>query len=522
MPELLPSGLLVPSITEQRASVGLTTPEPEERAAIWESLSIPSAGISADEGGYKVHRIVKRYHDGPWRYCAVGGGLRGGKSLGLSCEIVAWAPHSNLIWLAGETYDLCRQEFEYVAEALTSLDWVQDITMPKNKYQPCALETPWGCRIETRSLHDLGAAGQGASLVARAPDFIGVCEPGFAPAETLKHARERLSTRRGRLWMAGTFEAALVWFTEIWKKWTQWPNADMGKSIAFPSWLNIASFPGGRNDPEIKSMERSYATFEEFLVRWGGIPLASGTLVMGAYWDEKKHVSANIEFEPYDKDGMKLPVRLAVDPGFSGNSHYSVEVLQQRGTMWVVVDEVAVQSLVHEEVIDLCRTRPWWKHVAGGIIDPNAGTSHVYGGNSPQEVWWNYGRVVLRPSMKSSVDDSVSRLQFMMRDPSTGKTKLLFSPNAKRAIYEMTHWKRITTKEGMGKPSDINCDALKALAYFFTAEYTKEALGGYNPGEEPITVADYSMNGWVTGGPTRGVSRADRYRNLDGSRRDRH
>lgn len=517
----LESGLIVPSIAEQRAAIGLSTPSSEEREAIWANIDIPSAGISGMDGGYRVHRIVKRFHDGPQRFCAEGGGLRGGKSLGLAAEATVWTPHSNLVWLAGETYDLCRQEFEYIAEALTSLDWVQDITMPKNKYQPCALETPWGCRVETRSLHDLGAAGQGASLVARAPDFIGICEPGFAPAETLKHSRERLTTRRGRLWMAGTFENAMVWFTEIWKKWVHWPNADMGKSIAIPSWLNIASFPGGRNDPEIKSIERTYATFTEFLVRWGGVPMASGALVMGNYWDEKKHI-ANVEFEPYDGDGNKLPVRLAIDPGYSGNSMYTVEVLQPRGSMWVVVDEVAVQSLVHEEVIDLCRTRPWWKHITGGIIDPNAGTSHVYGSASPQEVWWTYGRVPLRPSMKSSVDDSVSRLQFMLRDPATGKTKLLLSPRCERAKWEMTHWKRVATKEGLGEPSKINCDALKALAYFFTAEYTKEALGGYDPGTEPVMVNDFVIRGGIHPEEMRKWSRADRYRNSDGSLRNGH
>jgi hypothetical protein len=267
-------------------------------------------------------------------------------------------------------------------------------------------------------------------------------------------------------------------------------------------------------------MERTYATFEEFLVRWGGIPLASNALVMGAYWDEKRHVLP-VEFEAYDRDGNKLPVKLAIDPGFSGNSVYTVEVLQQRGQQWVVVDEVAHQGLMHEEVIDQCRMRPWWKHVAGGIIDPNAGTSHVFGGASPQEVWWNYGRVVLRPSMKTSVDDSVSRLHFMLRNPATGKSQITFSPNCKRAIWEMTHWRRQATKEGLGEPSKINCDALKALAYFFTAEYTKEALGGYNPGEEPIEVHDFSVGGWSTGGATRGVSRADRYRRPDGSLRGR-
>ena len=80
----------------------------------------------------------------------------------------------------------------------------------------------------------------------------------------------------------------------------------------------------------------------------------------------------------------------------------------------------------------------------------------------------------------------------MLRGPD-GKPRLFFSENCKRAIWEMTHWKRKTTREGIGAPSDINCDALKALAYFFTAEYTREALGGNYPGEEPMTVSDFTF-----------------------------
>lgn len=500
--------LTIPSITAQRAAIGLTTPTAEERAYVWSKLSIPQARISPATGGFSPHRMVRRLHNGPWRFVAEGGGLRGGKSLGSAAEGIAWLPHSELIWLAAETYDLTRQEFEYLAEGATSLDYIASMTMPKNKYQPCALETDWGCRVETRSLHDLGAAGQGASLVARAPDLIIICEPGFAPPEALVQARERLTTNRGRLWMAGTFERANTWFVDAWNAWKRWPNIGMGKSLAVPSWLNTASFPGGKHDPEIEAIRASYPTLREFLVRWGGIPLASEALVMGAYWNEKVHVSESAVFQPLDKDNLRSPVYLMIDPGFSGKSHYVVLAAHKFGSQLVVFDEVSVQSMVAEEVIDKCRTKPWWPHVAGGVIDPYAGVNHVYGGLSPQEIWWRYGRVPLEAAPRFEVEDVVSRLQHVMRDPVNARTHLVVSPACERLRWEMTHWRRIATREGLGKPQEGNCDAIKALAYFCSAKYTEEAIG-YS--STRVTVHELTIDGGM--GSQVHVSKADRYAN---------
>lgn len=502
----LPNGLWVPSITEQRESIGLTTPTQEEREFIWSQITIPSAGISRETGGYRPHRIQSRVANGPWRIVAIGGGLRGGKSLGSSVEGTVWLPHSNLIWLAGETYDIPRQEFEYMAEAATSLNYIESITMTKNRSMPCAFETDWGCRVETRSLHDLGAVGQGSSLTARAPDLIIICEPGFAPPEALAQSQERLTTRRGRLWMAGTFERSNAWFVEAWKKWVRWPNADMAKAMAIPSWLNTASFPGGRQDPEIERIRKTYATLREFLVRWGGIPLSSDALMMGAYWDVKKHVTASAKFQPVDTQGKKLPVEITIDPGFSGKSSYAVLAIQRFGEDFNIIDEVSTQTMVHEEVINLCRTRPWWPHVTGGVIDPYAGVSHVFGGLSPIEVWWKHGKIPVRAAPRYEVEDAVARLQYMLRDPGNARTHIHAVPEATRLQFEMEHWRRKQDREGLGKPSEMNCDAIKALAYYCCAKYADGGPSGHARDDFEITVHDYSL-----GGHRKGYSRADRY-----------
>lgn len=502
--------MLVPSLTEQRAAIGLTTPTAEEREYIWSQVSVGApANLSPKTGGYRPHRLIKRMYDGPWRFIAAGGGLRGGKSLGLAMENAVWMPHAELLWLAGQTYDKTRQEFDYLLDATQSLGWVKSYSRPKKLYDPCSLETKWGCRVETRSLHDLGADGGGSTLTSYAPDVITICEPGFAPAETLKQAFERLTTRRGRLLMAGTFENANTWFVETWGEWVRWPNGALGKSFSIPSWLNTASFPGGRHDSEIEAISKRYATMREFLVRWGGVPLASEALVMGSYWDEKKHLSTSAEFQPYDREGLKQPVYLAVDPGYSGNSVYAVLALHRFGDNFTVFDEVAVQSLVHEEVIDQCKARPWWPNVTGGIMDPRAADSHIYGSVSPQSIWWRYGRVPLELSPRVSVDETVSRLQFVMRDPQNARTHVTINPRCNRLRWEMGHWRRKRTREGLGDPSEGNCDATKALAYFMTAKYTEQALG-YDPARQQVTVHDYSIGGGTPSGPT--IDRYARYR----------
>lgn len=501
--------LLIPSITEQRASIGLTTPTAAERDYIWSQLSIPQASVYKETGGLKFHPLVKRLHNGPWRFVSLGGGLRGGKSLGEAGEATVWLPHSNLIWFAAETYDLCRQEMEYLAEAVVSLGWDASISLPKKRYDPASIETTWGCQVESRSLRDLGALQASGALTSRAPDIIFICEPGLAPAETLNQAMERLTTRRGRLWMAGTFEQSNTWFVDTWRKWVRWPNADMGKSMAVPSWLNTASFPGGKMDPEILRIKRSYSTLKEFLVRWGGIPMTSVLLVMGDYWDERKHVSESAQFQPYDRDGVKQPVYLMADPGYSGTSVYAVLACQRYGDNFVIFDEVAAQSLVHEEVIDECRRRPWWPHVTSGVIDPYAGVNHIYGSVSPQEIWWRYGRVPMVAAPRLDVSEAVSRLQHVMRDPQNSRSHVTINPVCKRLVWEMTHWRRVQTREGLGKPSDNHCDAIKALAYFMSVKYTADALG-YEAGQEPMKVQDWSL-----GGPARGRIHADRYANRD-------
>src|SRR3990172_944992 len=184
-------------IWEQRASMGLSTPMPAARRIAWSQMSIPQARIFKAEGGYKPFHIVERAHDHPARNILVAGGIRGSKSVSAAAEAVAWSPHSELVWFGADSYDLARIEFEYTAEALLSLGWTLPrlVNLPDSRFMPCSMETRWGTLIETRTLHDVN------TFVARAPDLIVICEPGLAQEASLQRARERSSTRRGRIYL---------------------------------------------------------------------------------------------------------------------------------------------------------------------------------------------------------------------------------------------------------------------------------------------------------------------------------
>lgn len=451
------------TVAQQRAKLGLTSPEPAEKRYIWSQVSIPQANISADRGGYKPNRINAQAHFHPARSILLAGGVRGGKSLSLAMEAVTWSLHSRLIWLGAETYDQTRQEFEYIYEAMSSLDWTSRnrVSMPKQRYQPCTLDTIWGCRVETRSLHDI------ETFASRAPDFVGICEPGQAPPTTLEKSNERLSTRRGRLWMAGTFEDIKEsWMEDVWRRWVRYPNSEDAKSFAVPTWLNKHSFPGGIKDPEMLRLRNSYPSLNEFLLRCAGVPVASSALVIASYWSPKKHINPNIEFRPVH-NGALLPVEIAIDPGYSGGSHYVVEAIQHIGHNKLIIDEIAVQSKVHEEVIDICKSKPWWSNVIGGTIDPYAGGSHIFGALSPQETWQRVAGLKLRLPPRLSVEDHVSNLCRELRDPANSMSHVVVSDKCQRLIWEMSHWrKKRSIGGGYSEPTKHNCDAIKALAYY--------------------------------------------------------
>lgn len=454
-------------IWERRAVKGLSTPFWDEKMAVWSQMDIPQATIYAEKGGYKPFRVVDWAHKHGAMTIIVTGGVRGSKSVSSAAEAIAWSPHSDLIWFAGDTYDLARQEFEYTMEGMLSLGYTKHhyVTLPRSRYMPCTIETMWGTLIETRSLNDVNA------FVARAPDLIVLCEPGLADPSSVQKARERLSTRDGRLWAAGTFEEARYnWLEEYWKKGIRWPNPESIKSFTVPTWLNRVSFPLGKHDPGIQLLRASCRSFEEFLLRCGGVPVPHQSQVIGDAWKPAQHVLPQ-EFTRR-KDGALCPVDLAIDPGYSGGSHYVVLAIQRdkcplcASEVLHILDEVAVEATSYQKVIEHCRTRDWWPNVRGGIIDPYAGGQHVFGGPSPQQLWFEHSGVSLALPARVPVEELVGLVKDALTDPVHHHPHVVVDPKCLLLRREMTKWRKRKTPDGFGKPSERGCDAVKALGYY--------------------------------------------------------
>ena len=437
---------------------------------------MPSAGIDGTRGGYSPIPPIAAAHIHPARAVQLTGGVRVGKSLASAMEAVAWSPYSNLIWFGAHSYDLTRQEFDYTVEALISLGWVDpaNVSLPSSRYQPCAMETAWGCVIETRTLSDAAS-----SMVARAPDLLIICEPGLLTQNIIWRARERLSTRRGRLWMAGTLENSLSWYSDLTTRWAKWPNDDGGKSLAAPSWENHYSFPGGRDDPEIKILERELGP-ALFAARVEGRAGMSGLLVFGDLFTGRHIV--NVDLIRIDDDGRSYPVEIAVDPGYANPSVYWVGAIQRVGRYIHVIDEIVRQKAQHGDVILEAMTRPWWPQVVGGVVDPWAGASHIFGSSSVIEEWYDQAKILLRydKANRVSIREAIQRHRYYLLDPYNDEPRILINPRCERMIWEYRHWREHQSdKLNVGtnrNPVDRDCDAMKAMSAYLVDMHRRENI----------------------------------------------
>jgi hypothetical protein len=226
------------------------------------------------------------------------------------------------------------------------------------------------------------------------------------------------------------------------------------------------------------ALKNSYPSLNEFLLRCAGVPVAASALVIGHYWDPRKNINPHMEFRPVH-NGAPMPVEIAIDPGYSGGSHYIVLAIQHIGASKIIIDEIAVQSKVHESVVDICKSKSWWKNVVGGTIDPFAGGSHIYGALSPQEVWERTAGIRLRLPPRLSVEDYISNLCSELRDPTNSSTHILASDRCKRLAWEMLHWRKKKSQGStFGDPTKHNCDAVKALAYYLADRSFTRISGG--------------------------------------------
>ncbi len=407
-------------------------------------------------------------HNSDARIKLIAGGERGGKSFTGAKEAVLAAPLSELIWIVGPEFDIARTEFEYCLNDFNKQGMVGGVSFPKQG--PCSFTLKGtkelkGCEIVTKS------AKEPQKLGMEAPDFILACEAAQMEYEAYLRLRGRIAEKRGKMVLSGTFEGSLGWYPDLFIRW-QGANDEEAKSFSLPTWSNTLIYPGGRNDPEILSLENS-TPHDRFMERYAGVPCKPSGLIMSEF-NNAVHVG-EYEFDP------NLPVDVAVDPGYAGA--HAVLVIQVKNDIPHLIDEVYLQGYVTEEIIDICKQRMWWGKVVGGAIDV-AGRQHQAMA-APVEIWQNKAGVNLQ-SKQVEIEAGIDLLRsFLLVNPISNTPKLFVDYKCKGFIAECGGGKSPVYGGGpwlrdinTGKPKAQNDHACKAVIYWLASKfgYTARSL----------------------------------------------
>ena len=416
------------------------------------------------------------FHMDDHRFKLVAGGERAGKSFSSAMELAGQFYEGDLYWLVGSEYGLTRPEFEYLVEAFQKLGAYEFSTKEVN---PGHILLKGGVKIETKSASDPRKLGMSP------PDGILACEAAQLDIGTINRLRGRIAEKRGWLVMSGTFEGSLGWYPELWTRW-QSENPEEGRSYSIPTWSNLAVYPGGRNDPEILALEQ-YHSRDFFNERYGAIPcppsgrvfddFQSATHVRGlkdagyenttSLWCDNAH--RTITFDP------EGDVYLWTDPGYDGAC--AVELALIKGDTVYIFDEIYEKGLVTSQIIDICKSRPWWNRVSVGVADV-AALQHQ---SQPAvaETWQTLARLHMRTN-KVPILEGIERLKtFLKPDPVNMKPKIYIDPQCKGLISELGgcpnpisgqtevyQWKTAHDGTVVGKtPEDKNNHAVKAVIY---------------------------------------------------------
>lgn len=421
--------------------------------------------------GYKPSDEQAKVHDSEARVRLVGGGERGGKSKLSSNDYLGQFWENPLTWLVAADYERTEPEFMYICEGFDKLGVVFEATKNVN---PGEIIVPsLGLNIVTKSAKDP------RKLAATAPDLVIGCEASQLSYEDFLRIRGRIAEKRGKMLLAGSFESSLGWYPQFWEMGKA-PN-DFGLvSFSVPTWSNLAVFPGGKQDPEIKMLEAAM-TPEWFLERFGGVPCPPKGMVFNEF-RVVIHAGTGGQYELQPSD----EIYIFVDPGYS--TAYSVLACRLDGEDIWVVDEIYERNLVTSDIIKVARQRPWWKQVVGGAIDI-AGTQHQAMA-APAEIWVKEGGVTLR-SRKVPIKDSIEAVKrYLVVSPITNQPLLHINSSCTGLISEMGgcpnpfdgqtkvySWKQDKEGNVVGDvPEDKHNHACKALAYGMVT------ICGFTPG----------------------------------------
>lgn len=423
--------------------------------------------IDAFCGGQRIIMVTGGERSGKSYSCAAAGGLDIGPRLDDDDEI---DDEERRYWIVGPDYRSTRPEFSYIYAALVALDGIAEESMPRDENSPWSLTTKWGVRLETRTSSDTKKL---ASFTVHGALMV---EGGMQEEEAFRKLRGRVSETRGWIIIVGTLEETNPWYVDRMREW-EGENEYDAVAFSLPTWSNTAVYPLGENDPEIISL-RNTLPVDYFAFRYAAKPMKSSSLVLPEF-DRALHVAKGLDYDP---DGGK--VELAIDPGYHS---FAIAFVQEVGDVLHVLDAIYERNAIVQDLIPQLKKHPFWKYVDeldAGVIDVASKQHHA--NKSVMDIFREEG-IRLR-SKKHPLSTSVMSLRNRLRPrPITGIPGILVSSRLSsgyivsgktvKAVGPMSEFDLWKKSPHTGEPDKMNCDLLKALAYYILDRYGHTTLG---------------------------------------------
>jgi hypothetical protein len=190
-----------------------------------------------------------------------------------------------MIWLVGPTYLLAEKEFRVIwNDLIIKKKFGKDRRIKKGynvRTGDMHIYFPWNTRLECRS------AEHPDLLVGEGLDHVIMCEAAKHKKETWdRFIRPSLADRRGGADFPTTPEG-FNFLYDLWRLGRD-PSIKEYQSWRFPSWTNTHVYPGGREDDEIKLLEKTMD--HEWFLQEIGADFASFVGKIFPDWDEFNHV----------------------------------------------------------------------------------------------------------------------------------------------------------------------------------------------------------------------------------------
>lgn len=400
--------------------------------------------------GYEPNEAQRPIHADTPDLLQIVGAEGAGKSRVTAEELVACVPWCELVYIVGQTYENTHREFEYMVASMFRVGMVHEREISQPQRAAWRMTTRTGCRVDTLSV-EKGAA----SIIAKGeePDIIALVEAGRIRSYSVLLASVRRVTRSsGRVILSGTLVDDFGWYASLVDELTPAGNPWRGTTYSLPAWTNTTVYAGGREDPEIQRLEAILPP-DEFARTVAARRVPSRALVF-AEFSYHEHVRP-CPFDP------ALPVTLWIDPGFYPSA-YAVLPVQFHGREAWQIDEVYLYQHTHDQVIEVCKKRPWWPKVEDAVID-FAGRQH-HAQQSAAEVWGALAGLYPR-SQPVGILDGIMRHRTFLSDAGG---KIYHDPGCTQTLREYKQYKRPTDVDGNPTddvPVDANNHAMKAIAY---------------------------------------------------------